>query len=655
MAVTEEPRAPAYLRLTAPGGHLLAWAWLAVHNIAQTTSLRMPDGGARARALHYLYDAGHMLALGALVAGAVAAWQRWGPRRPLWAYLACAAVAVLPSFWLLAPEVAGPAQRLAGGAPIPGLQLVLAALVALVIPLAAFAGNLLARPRLRILGLALGAAGVLSNFILLRNDYFGAHFYLTWAAVTLGGASLKGAAVPITKAPPWLGRALHASAAVFGLLTILLWPSNTILIELFRLESSIVAPTLARLRASLEDADADVPQASRPWFEDRSNAPEIPPTTPPVLDGDGIVLIITIDGARADLFASEKYRDAMPTLFSLRDRGVWFRHARTPAPQTYVALSTMFSGTYYSQQRWGHKNDRGRAKSWPHDDQSVRFPKLLADAGVPTANFASEYTLLNEFGVARGFSEELHVGDSPHAGEVAGRVIERVDKLGRGPLFMFMHLLDAHAPYNRAGTEGEPWDRYVAELGLVDRAISQIWQLLITRRLTRRTTLIISADHGEAFGEHNTWKHAVSVYDELLRVPLFIVAPGVTPRVVDAPVSLIDLGPTTLDLLGLPTPGHFMGQSLVPFLKGQDPVLGRPIIADSGRLMQAMVFPDGAKLIRDKRRGTVELYDLSRDPQEAHNLYREDDPAHAARLAALRAFFRAHTLREGGYQPPYVR
>jgi arylsulfatase A-like enzyme len=238
------------------------------------------------------------------------------------------------------------------------------------------------------------------------------------------------------------------------------------------------------------------------------------------------------------------------------------------------------------------------------------------------------------------------------------RAIERLTAAKGRRVFMHMHFLDAHYPYNRALTEGEPFDRYIAELGLVDKEIQRLRRALQGLGLTSKTAILISSDHGEAFGEHRTWRHAVSVYDELLRVPLFVIAPGITPRSIDVPVSLIDLGPTILDLMGLPTPGIFMGQSLEPFLRGQDPALSRPVVADSSRLLQAMLFAgdDGLlKIIRDKRRGTVELYNLTTDPGELQNLYRESDPASRAKIAMLNVFFQAHTLREGGYSPPFGR
>ena len=650
--------APAHQhRLSAAGGHLLAWTGLAAHNAIQLSFFPMPAGGAKVRALHHLFDLGHLLAAGALVAGVILAWERFG--RAVWGYAACALVAVAPSFWLVGPELAGPAQRLAGSSSPTLVWIALNVVVALSIPAAALAGRLLARPFYRALGVGIGTAGVLSNFLELRSDYFGAHFYLTWASVTLAGASLCGAELP--PIPRRISSALHAAAALFGAAILLVGPPNTIFIELFRLESSIIAPLLARLRAEGDNDAGDpaqIPEAQAPWFQDRAALPAIPASEPRLLPPDAHIILITIDAARADIFEGERYRKALPTLFSLRDRSVRFTQARTPAPQTYVALTTLFAGTYYAQQRWSARSDRGRGKAWPHDDPSVRFPGLLSGAGVTTINLASEYTLLADFGITRGFSEEHHIGDTPPASAIMDRAIERISANRGRPVFMHMHFLDAHYPYNRAVTEGEPFDRYIAELGLVDKEIQRLWRALEKLKLDARTALVISSDHGEAFGEHRTWKHAVSVYDELLRVPLFLLLPGAAPRAIDAPVSLLDLGPTVLDLMGLPTPGVFMGQSLVPFLRGQDPELSRPVIADSSRHLQAMLFSgdDGlTKIIRDRRRGTVELYNLTRDPGEIQNLFREDDPSSRAKLASLKTFFRAHTIREGGYRPPFVR
>ena len=220
----------------------------------------------------------------------------------------------------------------------------------------------------------------------------------------------------------------------------------------------------------------------------------------------------------------------------------------------------------------------------------------------------------------------------------------------------YAHILEPYAPYNRAGKHGTAYERYLREVALVDAEIARLKTFLEDNGLAERTLLILSADHGEAFGEHGMTCHARSLYDELLRVPLLFHHHALRPRRIDENVGLIDLGATIFDLMGVPTPGHFMGQSLVPFLRGQDVKLDRPIAADSGWRMQSILFEDGTKAIVDLQRQTQEVYDLGTDPGETHNLVDDPDSHADEYLDRLHLFFEAHTLqRPGGYTPPARR
>jgi arylsulfatase A-like enzyme len=147
------------------------------------------------------------------------------------------------------------------------------------------------------------------------------------------------------------------------------------------------------------------------------------------------------------------------------------------------------------------------------------------------------------------------------------------------------------------------------------------------------------ADHGEAFGEHKFFFHGQDVFDEQLRVPLIIALPGEAPRVFDDPVSLVDVGPTLLELVGAPIPPSFRGKSLLPRIRGDErPV--RPIFAE---LVPATAWPHRAamtvdgpyKLIHRISDRRYELYDLTTDPGEHRNL--AEVPAAHATFEALRA------------------
>jgi arylsulfatase A-like enzyme len=120
-------------------------------------------------------------------------------------------------------------------------------------------------------------------------------------------------------------------------------------------------------------------------------------------------------------------------------------------------------------------------------------------------------------------------------------------------------------------------------------------------------------------------------------VPLFVRVPGVKPARVADPVSGIDIGATLLDLVGADTPGTFLGQSLVPYLRGERPKLTRPIASDMGSV-QSVVFGK-YKVIDDSRRNMVEVYDLSVDARERENLYGTLDGHDELMLKALRRFF----------------
>ena len=133
-------------------------------------------------------------------------------------------------------------------------------------------------------------------------------------------------------------------------------------------------------------------------------------------------------------------------------------------------------------------------------------------------------------------------------------------------------------------------DRYDEEIAFTDRHVGRLLAGLTARGLTDNLVVIVTSDHGEALDtkqDHGALNHSKHLYDELIHVPLMVKVPGAAPRQVTTPVSLVDVGPTVLDLYGLPTPASFLGQSLVPMLEGDDAPLTRPIATESGYLQRA--------------------------------------------------------------------
>jgi len=636
------PNTPAPLRSPAPLAHLLAWTGLALINAIAIALLPTPAGGVWVRVLHHTYDAGHMLALGLVAALVSAAWNRFG--RPRLTYAALALLAALVALILLKRDLAGFTEQIAGERSADLVAFGLASIASLAVPAALWAGARLARGPLRAVGIALSLAGGAANAIVLQNDYPGVHLFLAWISASLAAGSLTDLPLPARLRATRARRArriLLAAVATASLGTIVRWPSNAVLIELYARDSAVLLPILARARARATAGRAAIPPAMAPWFVDRSAALSIPPSAPPLLPpSDGVVVLITIDSLRADVMTTPGNRRLFPALFKLRDESVSFERARTPGSGTRITLATVFSGKYFSQLRWTNPlANRPRLDR----DRDIRFPELLAGAGAATVTYVSEAALESSVGIARGFSEERRF--QPASGQrfalsrdLMEAAAARLRSHRGGPLFLYMHLMDPHAPYDAAGTQGTARERYLREIALVDKEIDLLLRVLDETGLASKAALIVTADHGEAFGQHNTPHHNSTLYEELLRVPLMIRAPGARPRGISAPVSLVDLGPTVLDLMGLPTPGSFMGETLMPFLRGQDPTLTRPLLAER-RYAQAMLFPDGIKAILDWQKGTEEIYDLARDPGETKNLCDELGPACAERLDVLRAFF----------------
>jgi len=307
----------------------------------------------------------------------------------------------------------------------------------------------------------------------------------------------------------------------------------------------------------------------------------------------------------------------------------------------------MSTGKYSSQLFWSDYH----GGLWLAEDRSVHFAELLRDAGVRTVLSPAARWLEPEFGILRGFSFGRYRKGREKwikAGDVNAELLRHLDNGPGRRQFLYAHYLDTHAPDFVGGTAEEFFQLYLMEMAKVDSHIGQLIEELKRRNLMSRTWIIVGSDHGEAFGEHQRLFHATSLYEELLRIPLFIHAPSIPVQAIDTPVSLVDIGPTILDLFGLETPGVMMGQSLVPFLRGRRPVLDRPLVAETG-MMQAMIFPDGIKVIRDMYNSTLEVYDLKKDPDELKNLSDQMDDALSEHVDLLRYFFRVHSLRRVGY------
>ncbi|HEY8947165.1 MAG TPA: sulfatase, partial [Polyangiaceae bacterium] len=511
-------------------------------------------------------------------------------------------------------------------------------------------GRRLARPRLRWLAFGLGAALIAANDFVLQNGYPGIHILLSAAGATVLGASLaycrshwlsaferfrsaRGRRVAVS-----LGWSL---AAAFAALTIVVPPANGVQIELLERDTPLLFRGIRRFYGPSRIGGSEIPPELRPWFEARADRPDIPPTSERFLAEGPIVIFITIDSLRADVL--ERHRHAAPNLHALRESAVYFSQARTSSTDTLKSLSTMLTGRHQSMLTWS------RGKGWRkialQNDHGSRLGELLRKGGVATVTAETVSMLLPPVGLARGFTEILAAPDETKywtkCVEVTELLIERLRRHGSGPLFFYTHFLEPHAPYETYGKPAKSkFDAYLIEISVVDEMIGRIRRAIKSLGLKKRTALIISADHGEGFGEHRIYTHGKALYDILVHVPLLVELPGLKPRTIEDFVLVMDVAPTVLDLFGLPTPGNWMAQSLTPLLAGSGGSESRPLLMELSA-HRAMLFPDGLKVM--KRRGTYEIYDVRRDPEELHNLWDELGDESKRRLGLLDAYVHAHT------------
>jgi hypothetical protein len=611
---------------TAANAAFLGWLPLAAVNAVFVTQVAA-QLNLRQRVLHHLYDAGYVLGL------AAASWLivrlLWRlPHLVLRAGVSCVLVFAasyallggdLESFIERHPDSTAPWRLLFAAAVTIGLAILLSV------------GRLVARSAWRLRGHSIGAALVsaaglalaISNHLVLLLDYPGTHFILAFA-----GASLIGIGalrfVPALESRRFV-RPVRIALSALSVLSYVVVPGPVVRSALVSSTGAVAAPFVAQAWSRLRSGLATVPKAQSQWFKPRRGLPPIPAERLPGKPSAPIVIMLTIDALRSDIVERAKYKAAVPNLRAMSEKSLRFKRVWSPAACTGPTLKQFFLGTYTSQ-------------LMPKIDRGPYLVGLLTAGGVHTVHLLTHDVLKRGNGIGEGFSEERDIGSHAPARKVVKEVLAQLPEGVVGPLFIYSHILDAHSPYTSGALkQGRPKDRYVSEVALVDASIGTLRRELQERKLNDRIYLIVTADHGEAFMEHGRNYHARTQYEEMIRIPLLIEGPGVKARRVNRSVSLLDVSPTLLSLFGLSTPAHYMGESLVPFMRGATPRFTRPLATDGHDTKQAMLFNDRMKAIIDNNNGTEELYDLQTDPAETRNLAQRVDAAEY--FDPLRAFF----------------
>jgi tetratricopeptide (TPR) repeat protein len=353
----------------------------------------------------------------------------------------------------------------------------------------------------------------------------------------------------------------------------------------------------------------------------------------PLAHSDAVpnVLLVSIDTCRADRLSCYGYkRRTTPNIDAVAHDGAMFKTATTPVPLTTPAHSSMLTGMY-PPTHGVHLNTYDRLA-----DSNVTLAKTLREAGYQTAAFVAAFPLDTRFRLNQGFDtydgrfdeEAKKVIFSHRAGETVNRpALAWLDDHAKQPFFLFLHYYDAHRPYDPhpPHTSAYTDDPYAGEIAYVDDCIGRVLDRLRTLGVYDSTLVIITADHGESLDEHGETDHGFFVYQCTMHVPLVIRMPYCRKDIqVDGNVSLVDIVPTVLDLLGLKVPGWVQGVSLRAALEGgpapdgQRAIYGESLYAGTFGCSPLHSIIEGPwKYILAPR---AELYDLSQDPDERTNL-----------------------------------
>ncbi len=365
------------------------------------------------------------------------------------------------------------------------------------------------------------------------------------------------------------------------------------------------------------------------------------------------VLLVSVDTLRWDRLGCYGYgRETTPNLDALAAEGVLFANAYSQSGWTLPSMATLLTGLHPRQHGATRFDTALRA----------RIPTLatiLKDEGYATRAFVSHTLVSGKYGLDRGFdrfdSTVLERGHPAHvstSAELTDRAIEELERTPE-PFLLWVHYFDPHALYlPHQGFEfgDAETDRYDGEIAHNDHQIGRLLAAARERGLLERTVVVVTADHGEEFGEHGG-QHHFSLHEEVLRVPLILGAPSLPARVVEQRVQQVDLLPTLLGLLGLPANPIYPGRDALG-----EPAPGRPVYAERyqpNAFRQRAVIAGRYKLIDVDLNpepaayaGTFEydelarietgrlLYDLVDDPAETRDLLAERGEE-AARLLAL--------------------
>lgn len=428
------------------------------------------------------------------------------------------------------------------------------------------------------------------------------------------------------------------------------------------------------------------------------------------------VLLISLDTLRADALGRKSASDELltPNLDRLAGDGIRYPRATTEIPFTLPAHMSLLTGTAPDTH-----TVFGREQSLSLGVATLA--ELLSAAGYVTGAVVSSDWLSPGFGFNRGFDQYVEMPvELDYAARINQHALDLLDVLEATdrPPFLFLHYYDAHSDAGQSGNRraywspaaqsaelapaclagqcvpgdfeatesqktGEPqcatrfllWANhhqervtaaerdclaasYLAGVQALDAQLGALFAALESRALYRRALIIVTADHGEEFGEHGQFVHA-QTFQETVAIPLIIKLPAqerageIDPR----PAQLADVMPTILRQLDMPLPQTLTGSSLLATSLESPETSVVQVSQNKHRPRRYALTAGRWKLIYDFVNQRARLFDLERDPEESKDLAGERSDqvdrlkalldVHRQRLQAKRAQIAADVAADG--------
>jgi len=384
------------------------------------------------------------------------------------------------------------------------------------------------------------------------------------------------------------------------------------------------------------------------------------------------VVLVSIDSLRPDHLRAYGYeRDTSPVFDRLAAEGILFRDAVSTSSWTLPAHAALFTGLFDS------------AHGLIRDDRALApahrtLAELLAEAGYRTGGFYGGPYLDPSFGLAQGFEtwqscmtrlpemlspedarREARAGMGRSHSDVTGpRTLEAVKTWLAGaeerPFFLFVHLWDVHYDYIPPPGYAERYDPdytgdldprrftknprihaempardlehlvalYDGEIRFTDEILGRILNEVDAIGRLEQALVIVTADHGEEFFEHQGKGHRQTLFEEVVRVPLVIRLPGgmESGRIISAPARLVDLLPTVLARAGVAPPDYVQGRDLAATWEGRPAPPQSTLLELHGPKRSVYALRQSRRKLISLGNGRYGFYDLDVSPPEQQSL-----------------------------------